>query len=283
MSTSIVAAVLCAAFLHAVWNTAVKGHVDRFTMMVTIAVVQTAIAVVLLPFAGALEPAAWPWLVATAIPHTTYKIALARAYDHGDMTVVYPVARGLSIALVTFASLVVLGEDIALHGLLGIAAIGLGVLALSWGESKASSRLNLLVLGLAFAAGVSVAGYTLIDGIGVRLSGNVMAFAVWMFILDGVGMVGYALYRRGSSVAVGVKATGARGVFAGCAAFLCYWIAIWALSQAPIALVAALRETSVFFSLLLGRLFLSEAVTPRRIVAGLLIVLGIVATRGVQI
>ncbi len=280
MTTVVVSAVLFAALLHAVWNTAVKGYGDRFVMMLTIAVVQTAIAILLLPFAGVPSFVAWPWLLATAVPHTTYKIALVRAYDKCDMTLIYPVARGLSIALVTFASLVLLGEQIPLLGRIGIAAIGLGVVTLSWDGRASAHRLTPVAIALAFGAGASVAAYPLIDGVGVRQSDNVAAFAVWIFILDGLGMMAYAVVHRGPSIFVSIVATGGRGLFAGSAAFVCYWIAIWALAHAPIAMVAALRETSVFFSLLLGRFILQEPASGRRYFGGAMVFLGIVATRG---
>lgn len=275
----VVAAVLFAAFLHALWNSLVKGYSDRFVMMLAIAVVQTSIALVMLPFVGSLAPAAWPWLLAAAIPHTTYKVFLARAYDSGDLSRIYPISRGLSLILVSILSIFVLGEVLGPLGYSGIAAIALGVFLLSARQAGGVSNMPLASLLLCLGAAASVALYTVLDGAGVRASGNVAAFAAWLFIADGLGMIGFALWHRGREPFIALRKVGMAGVLAGCTAFVCYWIAIWALAHAPAALVAALRETSVLFALLLARLRLGEIIGVQRWLAGAAVLAGIVCLR----
>lgn len=266
----VIFAVLASALLHSVWNMLVKGQSDKLTMMLTIAIVQCLIALAMVPFLGPPVPEAWPWLLAAAVPHTTYKIALAKAYELGEMTKIYPISRGFSVLCVTVLSVVLLDEALTLTMLAGISLIVVGVFAISSPEGATPFRLSNIALALCLAAGVSVAAYTLLDGIGVRIGPEarslvpIATFAAWLFILDGIGMMAFMLFYRGRTAFVDAAGTGAKGLLAGTAAFSCFWIAIWALAHAPIALVAALRETSVLFSLMLGRLFLSETVTGKR-------------------
>lgn len=277
----VVPVVLLAALLHAFWNTAVKGHSDKIIMMLMIAVTQASIALLMVPILGFPSAATWPWLLAAAIPHTTYKIAIAKAYDVGDMTRIYPISRGLSIVLVTVSSVFLLKEDISSLGLLGISAIAVGVFCLSVKESGDVLNLSLKAIFLCVIAGFSVALYSLLDAIGVRVSENeitldsIATFSAWLFIFDGIGMMLFMFWYRGADAFKSLPQTGIRGIVAGCIAFACFWIAIWAFAYAPVAVVAALRETSVLFSLVLGKVILSETVTPRRIVFAALVLGGV--------
>ncbi|WP_029031289.1 EamA family transporter [Salinarimonas rosea] len=258
MDPLVLAAILFAAFLHAAWNALVKANVDRFTMMLMIAVVQTAIACTIVPFVPLPAAPAWPWLLLTAIPHTTYKVFLARAYDTGELARIYPIMRGLTLALVTGASIGLLGESVPLLGLVGVAVIGAGVVILSAPGGGALAGARAATLAITLGAAASSAAYTVIDGIGVRLAGEVAAFAAWLFVLDGLGMILFAAATRGRPAFDAMAPHWRAGLLAGSIAFGCYWIALWALAHAPIALVAALRETSILFALALARLRLAE-------------------------
>lgn len=279
MDPLVLAAILFAAFLHAAWNALVKANVDRFTMMLMIAVVQTGIACVVVVFVPIPAAAAWPWLLLTAVPHTTYKVFLARAYDGGELARIYPIMRGLTLALVTGASVGLLGESVPPLGLVGIAVIGAGVVILSRpsGGSLPSVRGGALAVTLGAAA--SAAAYTVIDGVGVRLAGEVAAFAAWMFVLDGLGMIVFAAATRGQPAFSAMRPHWRVGLVAGSIAFGCYWIALWALAHAPIALVAALRETSILFALALARLRLRERLDGAKLTGAGAVLAGIVLIR----
>lgn len=274
--------VLGAALLHAIWNTIVKGHSDKLTMMLTIAIVQFSVAVMMVPFLGYPVPEAWIWLSLAAVPHTTYKIALAKAYELGEMTKIYPISRAFSIVLVTSVSMLVLQEELTGLMLLGILIIVFGAFGLSVPENSGAARLSGVALTLCLGAGLSVAAYTLLDGVGVRVGENattlksIATFAAWLFILDGLGMMTFMYFYRGRSAFIAAVETRGRGLLAGFAAFACFWIAIWAFAHAPIALVAVVRETSVLFSLVLGKLFLSEKIGFRRSFFALVTFFGIV-------
>ena len=157
--------------------------------MLAIAIVQFSIAVMMVPFLGYPVPETWIWLSLAAVPHTTYKIALAKAYELGEMTKIYPISRGLSIVLVTSASMWVLQEELTGAMLLGILTIVLGAFALSVPENSSAARLSGIALTLCLGAGLSVAVYTLLDGIGVRVGESattlksIATFAAWLFIL----------------------------------------------------------------------------------------------------
>jgi drug/metabolite transporter (DMT)-like permease len=274
----VVAVVLFAAFLHALWNSLVRGWPDRFVMLLAVVAIQTTISLAALPFVGPLAPEAWPWLVAAAIPHTIYKIFLAKAYETGELSRVYPVSRGASLLLVAVLGVIVLGEYFTPLGYLGIvtAAAGIYVLSMRDAAGEGLTRRNLLLcMGIAGTVALS----TVLDGAGVRLSQNIAAFAAWLLVADGVGFLLYALWRKGGAPFRALPRVGYRGLLAGCAACACYWIAIWALAHAPAALVAALRETSVIFALVLARLQLGESIGPRRWAAGAAVLAGIFCLR----
>ncbi|WP_372426296.1 EamA family transporter [Salinarimonas chemoclinalis] len=279
MDPLVLAAILFAAFLHAAWNALVKANVDRFTMMLMIAVVQTGIACAIVPFVPLPAPAAWPWLLLTAIPHTTYKVFLARAYDTGELARIYPIMRGLTLALVTGASIGLLGESVPPLGLVGVGVIGAGVVILSGSGGASLAGARAATLAITLGAAGSAAAYTVIDGIGVRLAGEVAAFAAWMFILDGLGMILFAAATRGRSAFKAMRPHWRVGLLAGSIAFTCYWIALWALAHAPIALVAALRETSILFALALARLRLAERLDRAKLSGAGAVLAGIVLIR----
>jgi len=279
MDPLVLTAILFAAFLHAAWNALVKANVDRFTMMLMIAVVQTAIACVILPFVPLPGAAVWPWLLLTAIPHTTYKVFLARAYDTGELARVYPIMRGLTLALVTGASVGLLGESVPPLGLVGIGVIGVGVMALSGPGAGALAGARVTTLVLTLGAAASAAAYTVIDGIGVRLAAEVASFAAWMFVLDGLGMILHAAITRGRTGFAAMAPHWRVGLLAGSIAFTCYWIALWALAHAPIALVAALRETSILFALALARLRLAERLDRAKLSGAGAVLVGIILIR----
>ncbi|RVV96899.1 EamA family transporter [Mesobaculum littorinae] len=277
MSVHVFAAVLLAALFHAAWNTAIKQGGDRVATMLLLALVQAAIALPLLPFVVPPDPAALGWIVAGMVLHTGYKVFLVGAYDHADLSQVYPLARGTAPLVVMLISVIALGAAVAPVQIGAVVLISAGVLtmALKGAPRRMAGR------GLAYALGTAgfTAGYTLVDGTGARVAGTPSGYILWMVVGDAVLMGLWAVSRRGPAVLAAMRGGWRSGCAAGALSLASYWIAVWAFTQAPLALVAALRETSILFSILIAALWLREPVGRWRWAAATLIAAGIVAMR----
>ena len=273
MPFSVFLAVLFAALLHAGWNAVVKLGVDRFSAIVLLALVQGAIALALIPFFAAPAAPAWPWLLLGSALHSGYKLFLIRAYAHGDLSQVYPIARGTAPLIVAVAGALLLAEAPEPARAAAVLAIAAGILLMAGGGL--SRRTLLWALG---TAGFTAA-YTVADGIGARLALSASGFAMWMFALDGLVMLCFALAARGPRGLSALVPAWRGGLAAGAMSLGSYWIAIGAFTLAPLALVAALRETSVLFAMLIAAVWLREPIGPRRWAAAGLIVTGIVLMR----
>ncbi len=271
-------AVLAGAAMHAGWNALVKTGLDRTTSIFLLALIQGAISLALLPLFAMPSALSWPWIAVSAFLHSGYKILLIRAYEHGDMSQVYPLARGSAPLIVAVAGVFLLQENLTAMKLAAVCAIGLGVMLMS---SRLGSGEAMPKKALLFALGTALftASYTLVDGIGAQLSGTASGFTLWMFVGDGVLMTIYALLVRGRDLRAAVRGNLLSGTAAGALSLGSYWIAIWAFTLAPIALVAALRETSVLFAMLIAVFFLGEKASPQRWLAAALILAGIVLMR----
>jgi drug/metabolite transporter (DMT)-like permease len=271
-------AVLAGAAMHAGWNALVKVGLDRTTSIFLLAFIQGVICLVLLPFFALPSAMSWPWIAVSAFLHSGYKIFLIRAYEHGDMSQVYPLARGSAPLIVALVGIFVLAENLTAMRFAAVCAIGLGVMLMSsrLGGSAAMPRKALL-----FALGTALftASYTLVDGVGAQLSGTASGFTLWMFVGDGILMTMYALAVRGRGLFAAVQGNLVSGIAAGALSLGSYWIAIWAFTLAPIALVAALRETSVLFAMLIAVFWLGEKTSTQRWFAAALILAGIVLMR----
>jgi drug/metabolite transporter (DMT)-like permease len=273
------AAVLGAALLHAGWNAVVKVGLDRFSSILLLALVQSGLALVLMPFFAVPDAASWPWLVASALLHTGYKLFLIRAYEHGDLSQVYPLARGAAPMIVALIGTALLGEVMGLPKTLAVVLIVVGVVLMSWKGGRNLASLPPAALAYALGTAGFTAAYTLVDGIGARLAGTASGFTLWMFIGDGLGMLAFALATRGRASLVRLLPAWRSGLAAGAMSLGSYWIAIWAFTQAPIALVAVLRETSVLFAMLIAVLVLREEAGRWRWAAAGLIGAGVVLMR----
>jgi drug/metabolite transporter (DMT)-like permease len=272
-------AVLAAALMHAGWNTVVKTGLDRFSAVLLLSLVHTALAAPLLPFFPLPAIEAWPWLAASVLLHVGYKLFLIRAYEHGDLSQVYPLARGTAPLVVAVVGALALGEALGVPNMLGVLAIALGVITMSLRGGGNLGALPAKALGYALATAAFTAGYTLVDGIGARLAGSASSFAVWMFAGDGLAMLACALAARGSGALDGLRPALRSGLAAGAMSLGAYWLVIWAFTQAPIALVAALRETSVLFAMLIAVVLLGEPAGRWRWIAAGLIIGGIALIR----
>jgi drug/metabolite transporter (DMT)-like permease len=271
-------AVLGAALLHAGWNALLKFGEDKQLGAVGLAAGSGAVALAAAPWAGVPAVASWPWFAASAVVHIAYFWALAGAYRWGDMSFSYPIMRGGGPLMVAVAGAVVFGETLARTQLLGVLLVSAGILAFA-AHSARDPVAQRKSLWFALANACVIAAYTLIDAKGARLSGDPVAYALWFFVLNGVVITAVGILQRGAAVPRYLAQYWRRLGAAGAGAVLAYAIALWAMTLAPVALVAVLRETSVVFAAALGALFLGERFTARRAVATLVVLAGLMALR----
>jgi drug/metabolite transporter (DMT)-like permease len=279
MDPFVFAAVLFAALCHASWNTLLKIRLDPFATNALITVASGLIALAALPFVGLAPVVSWPWVAGSIVLHLAYYYGLTEAYRTGDLSQVYPIARGAAPLMTALVSTTVLAEDIGLQGWLGILLLVGGVFLLSVRGGRDIAGIDRRAVGFAFFTALTICGYSLVDGIGARVSGNAHAYAVLLFLFDGAAMAVVALWRRGQSIIAEGRIYWRTGLIGGALTVTSYWIAIWAMTQAPIAIVAALRETSVLFAAVIAVVVLKEPLRPARVVAAVTIVLGLALIR----
>lgn len=273
MTASVFFAVLFAAMLHAGWNAWVKGGPDGFTSILLLSLGQSLLAALLLLFVGLPPAEALPWVAASALLHCGYKAFLINAYERGDLSQIYPIARGTAPLIVAVAGLMFLGEELPAARMAAVAAIGAGILLLAAGRPGASLGRSGLLAGLGTAA--FTASYSVVDGLGARLAGDASSFILAAVALDGLLMLAYARLAGRELKPATIRSGWLQGLLAGGVSVGAYWIVVWAFTQAPLALVAALRETSVLFAMLIAAFLLRERVGYRRWTAAALIVAGI--------
>jgi drug/metabolite transporter (DMT)-like permease len=268
--------VLGGAAMHACWNAVVKGSGDPLISIALVTAGSGSAALMLLPFIGwQVAPEAWIWIAGSALAHILYRLALVRGYEIGDMSLVYPVARGSAPLLTALIGVTLLGEPVSRLAFAGILTIVAGVIGISMARRGLAMAKNTAAVGFALLTATLITTYTYLDGFGARISGNAAAYTVLLFVVDTPVMLVIALWRRGPDRIVAALARTSLISFAGgILSFLSYWIAIWAMTKVPIPLVAALRETSIAFGALIAVIFLGERVTPVRIAATLAILSG---------
>jgi uncharacterized membrane protein len=272
-------AVLGAGALHAGWNAVIKSGLDRFSSLLILSLVQSGIALLLIPLFPLPAAPAWACVVASAALHTGYKISLLRAYEHGELSQVYPLARGTAPLVVALVATLFFGEHAGPAKLAGIVAIGIGVILMSMKGGAGFRSLSPQALGYALCTALFTASYSIVDGIGARLAGTASGFIMFMFVGDGVLMSLYAVLARRSNYFQKILPAWREGLLSGAMSLASYWIVVWAFTQAPLAIVAALRETSVLFAMLFGLLILKEEALHWRWAAAILIVVGIALLR----
>jgi len=279
MDAFVFAAVVFAAACHAGWNAVIKVGMEPLATTVLIALGAGIVAILLLPVVGLPPAAAWPWLAASVVVHLAYFAGLIESYRAGDMGQVYPLARGAAPLLTAAASALLLRELFSLGGWVGIALLSGGVILLSMRGGRDLARLDRRAVGFALFTAMTICTYSLVDGIGARVSHNPHAYAVALFVGNAAAVVAYGLVRRGAGIVTAATHYWKTGLGAGVLTLVAYWIVIWAMTVAPIALVAALRETSVLFGAAIAVLVLKEPLRAARILAALMIVAGLVLIR----
>lgn len=279
MSVGVFLAVLGAAFLHAAWNSLIRvgGSATPMERLLTMAVAQGVIGSIVILFVPLPATAGIPWILATATLHTGYKLCLAGAYARGDLSRVYPIARG-SAPLMLLAVSLALGVDrLPPAATLSVAVLAAGILILAAGALLAGENMRLVPWAL--ATGLMTAAYTLVDGLGVRAVGNVMTFLGWAFMLDGIVFASLALGLRGRRAFALPAALWRDGSAAAVASITAYGVVVWAMMRAPIALVGSLREVSILFAILIGWRLFGERVRADKLLAGALILGGMTLMR----
>jgi multidrug transporter EmrE-like cation transporter len=272
MSPFIIAVILTAALLHAVWNTIVKTAADRTTTLGLVAlghVIPGAVMVVLLPLPTAES---FIYIALSTGVHFAYFYFLGRAYHHGDLSVVYPVARGIVPALVSLWAWLLLGEVLPPLVWAGIALIVGGIVLSNWRALRAG--IGGAALGLSLATGLCISIYSLVDGVGVRLSGNTLSYWAWGAFLH-LFIAGFCGIRRRDVLHMLPWQIWAVGIAGGMVSMTAYGMILYAKNFAPLGAVSALRETSVIFATLIGFFLLREGSWQRRLGAAVVMAVGI--------
>src|SRR5471030_377969 len=262
--------VILSAIAHATWNAMMKSAGDRTLTMIAIRAVGLVIGLAALPFVDWPDAAGWKWLAATSAVQFAYYALLIRSYGIGDLSIVHPLSRGLAPVLTTVAAFLFAGEVLTGGHLAAVALISLGIMALSF---RSGARRPAVVFAL--ATGASVAAYSFLGGMGVRAAGTVLGFQACLEIVNGCGMVGFALATRRRAFATYIVANRGVCLLAGLMSVLGFVAFLIAAKVLPLGPTTALRETSVIFGALIGTLVLKEGFGLRRIVAATLVVAGI--------
>lgn len=278
MSLGVTLAVLGAGLLHAGWNALLKASPGGDALLDTASVVAGG-ALCALAAAAFLPPpsrAAWPYLAVSACLQTAYYLTLVQAYRSGDLSFAYPLMRGAAPLIVAVLGLLLLRELPSASLTLGILLVSLGIVSIAFvgqpAHPPAAAR-------WALATAVLIAAYTLVDASGVRASGHPAGYVSWLLVAQAIPFLTWVAARRGRAALHYVRGKALFGLTCGACSLAAYGIVLWAMTQAPVAAVAALRETSVLFAALIGSLWFKERFGPLRLAGALCVVLGIAALR----
>lgn len=275
MSLDVFAIIMLGAALHATWNAVVKGGDNKLLTTCMIASIASLIAATVIPFLELPAKESWPFIGASVILQVVYFVLVASTYHIADMSQTYPIMRGTAPLLVATASVGLLSESLSSFAWLGIAIICIGILSMAAAPSIGQRKGMLLALVNAAV----IAGYTLIDGVGVRKSGAPAAYTLWIFLLTGLALAVWAFAVRRREFCRYLARHWRPGVIGGFGTVVSYGLALWAMTAAPIAMVSALRETSILFGVVISALVLKEQLTRRRIMAACFIAGGAMVLR----
>lgn len=273
MTTFVFMAVIFAALLHAVWNGLVKGGADKYLNMTAVVLGHLPIALIVLFLVPAPAPESWPYVLAGTALHFGYQLFLLHAYRNGDLTQVYPIARGSAPLIVAAISVVFLGVHLQSIEIFAVLIIGAGIISMSLVRRETGLR-NTKAALLALITGCFIAAYSLVDGTGARLSGSAFGFYAWIAICEAVVFALFMGITRPATLMAVPSRAAKVFVIGGSASFGAYAIVIWAFTQAPIALVSAMRETSIIFALLIGVFFLKEKLDLSKVLSTMVTLFG---------
>ncbi|WP_299348469.1 DMT family transporter [uncultured Shimia sp.] len=266
MSATVILAVIGAAILHAAWNALVKGGADKYVSMSAVVLGHLPLSILALIFVPSPDPQSYGYLMAGILLHAGYQLFLLQSYRVGDLTQVYPIARGVAPLIVALISVTILGVALAPMEITAILIIGCGILSLAL-TRRADGLRNSKAALFALGTGVFIASYSLVDGIGARLAGTSVGYYAWLAIGNALLTIAYLAVVRPVTFVGLVRQGRKMFLIGGSASFTAYALVTWSFTQAPIALVTALRETSIVFALLIGVFFLKERLDLSKVVA----------------
>ncbi|MEP8539343.1 EamA family transporter [Enterobacter asburiae] len=275
MTITVFCILLFAALLHASWNAIVKAGTDKLYFAISVSGSATVIALVLLPFSPQPSAASWPFLIVSCALQVVYTVLVAKTYQVSDMSQTYPLMRGTAPLLVALIGVLALGDRLSWLAWSGIGVICLSILAMAM-HGRIRSRKG---IGLALLNACFIAGYTLVDGTGVRLSDTALGYTLWTFFMNGFCLLSWAMVTRRREASGYLRLHWKKGLLGGVGTMGSYGLALWAMTQAPLAVVAALRETSILFGALIAFVLLKEKVAGLRIAAALGIAGGAILLR----
>ena len=278
LTLGVTLAVLGAGLLHAGWNALLKRAKGGDPMLDTAAVVvgSAVWSILALPLAGLPDPAAWKFMAVSSLIHYAYYVTLSNAYRTGDLSFAYPIMRGTAPLITTLLGIVFLSELPSTKLAIGILLICAGIVSIAFVRRE---RHPPEALRWALANAAIIAVYTLIDGAGVRASGRPFAYVSWLLALEGLPYLAWLLWRRGRAAVTYVARSHRLAIVGGLGSLAAYAIVLWAMTLAPVAAVAALRETSVLFAAVIGAVWLKEGFGVMRLVGAASVVAGIAALK----
>jgi len=265
--------VLGAATMHAVWNAVVKFDGDKLLTLSVVIGTSGLLAPILLFFGSSPSIESWPYIIGSILFNNLYFFFLIEAYKYGDLSHAYPIARGSAPLMVAIGAMIFAGESLGIVEFIGIFLVSCGIIILTLAGGRQTGWRSIV---FPLLTGLMIATYTVIDGIGVRLSGSPIAYIGWLFILSPLPLLFFAIKKRGMKVVVFVKARWRRGVLAGVFNLAAYGLAIWALTIGNMAHVSALRETSVIIAAFIGSRILGESFGRVRILSAIIVFIGVV-------
>jgi drug/metabolite transporter (DMT)-like permease len=278
MTTQIFLIVIAAAILHAVWNASVKDSGDKFVNMAAVILGQAPLAALSLLFVPAPMIECLPFLLAGIALHVGYQFFLPLSYKYGDLTLVYPIARGIAPLIVASISVLFLGVELNTAEFVGVLTIGAGIMSLAL-VRKSNGQRNGKAVVLALITGCFIASYSLVDGTGARIAGTAIGFYGWLAIGSTFGYSAILTLWNPDIIRQALQTRKLKGFLGGSASFVAFALVIWAFTQAPIALVTALRETSIIFALLIGVFVLKEKLDLLKLVSTMITVAGAVVLK----
>lgn len=276
MATALLLALCGSALLHAVWNAIIKGGANKLFETVMKTGSGGLIALLAILYLPLPEPAAWPFLLGSVTIHIFYYLLLANSYQGADMSYAYTIMRGSAPLFTSLTAVFLLKDPLTAGGWAGVLLLSTGIFVLAW-DSLRRGRFLLWPTLTALANALVIMGYTVVDGSGVRLSGTPVSYVCWVFFLNAFPILIYALVRYRGAYFRYARQRWRYGLAGGMCSVLSYGLSVWAMAHAPISLVAALRETSVIFGMLLGVLYLKERVSLLRVLSVFFVVAGAIS------